>query len=121
MLSFAPCIRAGELMGFGKFVRENLVLLAGIALPVVMMIGFFVASSLPQTFADPPQYDLVFFVDDYTANTAGGLPISVKLVVKDGTLVAQYTPVTIDNSYSTWKKIYRYEAATGTVREIPFG
>jgi hypothetical protein len=106
-------------MGLGKFVKENLVLLAGIALPVLMMVGFLLASSLPQT-GDPPQYDLVFFVDDYASNTGNNLPVTVNLVVRDGTLVAQYLPVTAGSSYGYWKKIYRYEAATQTVRAIPF-
>ncbi len=108
-------------MGLGKFVRENLVLLAGIALPVLMMVGFLVASSLPQGVNNPPQYDLVFFVDDYGSGGGTNIPVAVKLVVKNGVLVAQYAPVATENSYSAWKKIYRYEAATRTIREIPFG
>lgn len=108
-------------MGLGKFVRENLVLLAGIALPVVMMAGFLIAISLPQTLANPPQYDLVFFVDDYSGSTGTNLPVTVNLVVKDGTLIAQYVPAVGETAYGYWKKIYRYEAATGTVREISFG
>jgi hypothetical protein len=108
-------------MGLGKFVRENLVLLAGIALPVVMMAGFLVASSLPRTLADPPRYDLVFFVDDYNSANGANLPLTVNLVVKNGTLVAQYLPTAGGAGYGYWKKIYRYEAATRTVREIPFG
>lgn len=108
-------------MGFRSFIRENAVLFAGVALPIVMMLGFFIASSLPQTLSNPPQYDLVFFVDDYSSNTAGSLPVNVKLLVRNGQLVAQYAPVTPVNGYGTWKKIYRFEAATRTVREIPFG
>ena len=108
-------------MGLGKFVKDNIILLAGIALPVLMMLGFLLVSSMPQTLGAPPQYDLVFFVDDYATNTAGSIPVSVKLVVRNGTLMAQYTPVTQDTSYGAWKKIYRFEAATRTVREIPFG
>ena len=107
-------------MGLGKFVRDNLVLLAGILLPVLMMIGFLIAGSAPQNIDDPPQYDLVFYVEDYNSGSSGNIPVTAKLLVKDGTLVAQYAP-TVDNSYSTWKKIYRFEAATRTVREIPFG
>src|SRR5690242_2735343 len=92
------CKRGTGDMGLGKFVKENLVLLAGIALPVVMMIGFLVASSLPQTLANPPQYDLVFFTDDYSSNSNGNLKTTVNLVVKNGTLVAQYVPAG-DNNY----------------------
>lgn len=108
-------------MGLGKFARENLVLLAGITLPVVMMVGFLIASSLPQSLANPPQYDLVFFVDDYNSGSGNNLPVTVSFVVKNGTLFAQYVPVIAGNSYGYWKKIYRFEAATRTIREIPFG
>lgn len=108
-------------MGLGKFARENVVLLAGILLPVIMMFGFLVASSLPRGLSAPPQYDLVFFIDDYASSGSGNIPVSVKLLVKDGTLVAQYAPISAQVGYGTWKKIYRYEAATRTVREIPFG
>jgi hypothetical protein len=108
-------------MGLGKFVKENLVLLAGIALPVVMMAGFLIASSLPQALANPPGYDLVFFTDDYNSGNSNNLPVTVNLVVRNGTLVAQYVPVAGNATYGYWKKIYRYEAATRTVREIPFG
>jgi hypothetical protein len=61
----------------------------------------------------------VFYVDDYTSSSSV-VRVAVKFVVRDGTLVAQYAP-TLPNSYNLWKKIYRYEAATQTVREIPFG
>ena len=52
---------------------------------------------MPQALADPPQYDLVFFVEDYASGTAGNVPVSVKLVVTNGTLVAQYAPLTNAN------------------------
>ncbi len=115
------CMRGKSDMGLGKFFRENVILLAGIALPVLMMVGFLVASSLPQGVSNPPQYDLVFFVDDYSASPAT-VPVAAKLVVRNGRLVAQYTPLPADNPYGggAWKKIYRYEAATRTIREIPF-
>jgi hypothetical protein len=47
-------------MPAAKFVRDNAVLLVGLILPVLMMLGFLVASGLPEHLADPPKYDLVF-------------------------------------------------------------
>lgn len=109
-------------MGLGKFARENAVLLGGIALPLVMMAAFLVSSSLPRTLSDPPRYDLVFYTEEYSSIPAGDIRMSVNLVVKNGMLVAQYVPSAAEAGYGGyWKKIYRYEAATRTVREIPFG
>lgn len=106
-----------------NFFKDNFVLIVGLTLPVLLMIGFMVASTLPRVVSDPPQYDLVFAVHDYT-QVSGGIPVSVLLVVKDGTLKAQYTQVksTNGNYYNNyWKKLYIYEAKTQKVRELPFG
>jgi hypothetical protein len=106
-----------------NFFKENFVLIVGLTLPVLLMIGFMVASSLPQKMADPPKYDLVFSTTDYR-NNSGGIPVTVQLVVKDGVLKAQYTRVVPPPAgyYSNnWKKLYVYEAKTQKVRELPFG
>lgn len=105
-----------------KWIRENFVLLVGLTLPVLLILGFLLASSLPQKLEKPPAYDLVFSVDDYNSSTANAVPIGVRLVVKEGVLVAQYTRLDqVNNNYHYWKKIYLYEAATQKVRELPFG
>lgn len=108
-------------MALKKFVQENFVLVIGISLPVLLMLGFMLASRLPQTLNDPPKYDLVFSVTDYTSANSNAIPVSVRLLVKDGILIAQYTRNTNNNSYNYWKKIYLYEASTQKVRELPFG
>lgn len=108
-------------MKIKAFIQENLVLVIGLSLPIVLIVGFLVASGIPQTLADPPKYDFVFSVDDYSYG-ASAAPIGVRLVVKDGSLVAQYIRHdTTTPSYISWKKIYIYEAATQKVRELPFG
>lgn len=104
-----------------KFIRENIVLLVGLTLPVLLMVGFMLASRIPQTITDPPHYDFVFSVSDYSAAGANNVPVNVRLLVKDGVLVAQYTRIDNGNNYHYWKKLYIYEAATQKVRELPFG
>lgn len=106
-----------------NFFKENFVLIVGLTLPVLLMIGFMVASSLPQTLADPPQYDLVFSVNDYRGGS-GSIPVTVQFVVKDGVLKAQYTKVLPHphGYYSNnWKKLYLFDAKTQKVRELTFG
>src|SRR5262245_11769518 len=106
-------------MPVAKFVRDNLVLVIGVTLPVLLMAGFLLASALPGRLSDPPKYDLLFW--SYECWSAVRLPISREFVVKDGVLVAQYTPVAKANGIatnSTWQKLFRYEAANTTVREL---
>ncbi|TAL39406.1 MAG: hypothetical protein EPN97_02670 [Alphaproteobacteria bacterium] len=101
------------------FFKDNFVLIVGLALPVVLMVGFMLAQSMPAAMTDPPQYDLIFSAQDYQSKN---LPVNVLLVVKDGTLKAQYTKVANPQYPSTmWYKLYRYDAKTQQVSELPFG
>lgn len=105
-----------------NFFKDNFVLIVGLTLPVLLMVGFMVASSLPRTLADPPKYDLVFSVQDYKGSAS--IPVTVAFIVKDGVLKAQYTQIKPppQGYYSNyWRKLYIYEAATQKVRELPFG
>jgi hypothetical protein len=106
-------------MSAAKFAKDNAVLLAGLTLPVLLMLGFLAAASLPEALSDPPQHDLVFSVQDY--QSAPNTPVNVRLVVKDGVLKAQYTKVAPGQGYAGWRKLYLYEAATRTVRQLEFG
>ena len=104
-----------------RLFRDNAVLLVGLALPVVLMIGFMIFATLPQAVSDPPRYDLVFSTSDYNAGQ-GNLPVSVNFVVRDGKLHAQYVAYNPPGSYGNqWRKLYVYEAATRKVRQLTFG
>lgn len=114
---------AQETMSLKKFIRENFVLVVGLALPVLLMVAFMVASNIPQTLSDPPRYDFVFSTMD-SSGSGNNIPVSVRLLVKNGVLTAQYTKTqTRPNgyTYNSWKKLYIYEAQTQKVRELPFG
>lgn len=109
-------------MAFKEFVKANLVLVVGLTLPIVLMAGFLVASSLPERIADPPKYNLVFSVTDFSQGAAA-IPVSVRLVVQDGVLKAQYTKLPAQqNGYvnNIWKKLYLYDAAARKVQELSF-
>jgi len=104
------------------FFRENLVLIVGLTLPVLLMLGFLIATTLPPL-GDPPKYDLIFTTQDYRGSA--NLPVTVQLIVRDGVLKAQYVKwEPAPNTYAfnnVWKKLYVYEARTQRVRELPFG
>jgi hypothetical protein len=106
-------------MAVPTFVKDNLVLVVGLTLPVLLMAGFLLASVLPGRLADPPKYDLLLSQYDYPPGAS--LPVNLRLIVKDGVLTAVYTKVPVPNGAApngTWRKLFRYEAATGTVREL---
>jgi hypothetical protein len=107
-----------------KFLKDNFVLVVGLTLPILLMIGFIVFSTLPRSLSNPPQHDLIFAVPDYSASN-NTLPVNVMLIVKDGVLKAQYTRVAQapNGAYygGGWKKLYRYQAGPQTVRELPLG
>jgi len=107
-----------------KFLKDNFVLVVGLTLPILLMIGFIVFSTLPRSLSNPPQHDLIFAVPDYSVSS-NNLPVSVILIVKDGVLKAQYTRLAPapNGAYNGggWKKLYRYQAGPQTVRELPFG
>ncbi len=107
-------------MAVRNFFKDNFVLIVGLALPVLLMIVFMVASSLPDS-GDPPKYNLVFSVNDYRNNQP--MPVSVNLVVKDGMLMAQYSKLKdSNNNYGYyWRKLYLFDAKTQRVRELEFG
>lgn len=108
-------------MPVAKFVKDNLVLVVGLTLPILLMAGFLLASALPGRL-DPPKYDLVFTTIEYPQPP---IPIAVRLVVKDHVLMAQYVELlpASNGGYrnGSWRKLFRYEAASGTVRELTFG
>lgn len=105
-------------MKAGQFFRKNILIIAGLALPALVMIFFMVSTMMPTHIKNPPKYDLVFAVQDYTTNNRS--PLNINFVVKDGVLYAQYIK-NIQNHYYNWKKLYLYNAKTQTVKQLSFG
>lgn len=105
-------------MAVKKFIKDNFVLIIGLTLPVLLMVGFMLAASLPTIISEPPKYDLIFSTPD---NNSHNLPVSLKLTVdQNGALNAQIAPVHRGRyGYGNWKKLYLYEASTQKVRELP--
>ena len=107
-----------------KFLKDNFVLVVGLTLPILLMIGFIVFSTVPRSLSNPPQHDLIFATPDYSGGNANP-PVSVTLVVRDGLLKAQFTRLAPapNGAYNGtgWKKLYRYLAGPQTVRELTFG
>lgn len=105
-------------MALKNFIKENLALTAGIALPVLLMLFFVLSTMIPQGVVEPPKYDLVFSVDDYSGSQGNGL--GVDFAVQDNVLKVQYTHKDKD-SYYMRKRLYYFKSSEKSVREITPG
>lgn len=109
-------------MAFRKFVKDNLVLLTGILLPILLIVLFMVASTLPRMMATPPQYDFLFTANQYHSNLNSPVQLSLKVDDKTGKVTAIITEnQRHDNGYyrnNNFPVVYRYDAQHQTARAI---
>lgn len=103
-----------------KWIRENLVLISGIVLPVLLVGGFFILSRAPRMMADPPQYDFVLVGYRYDYQHPADYYLSFE--VRNGKLTGRAIPK--DASSANFNRqhagIFRYNAAANTFDEIVF-
>lgn len=98
-----------------RFLRENAFLVAAVALPL-MVVGFFLlATAIPRWTVPPPAHDLLFTSNDYGAPR---LNVSVEFTVADGRLRATVRPVPRD-AHQPRPELWLFDHETMTVREIP--
>ncbi len=92
-----------------KFVKENIVLVLGVTLPLLLVILFVLASAVPAMFVDNPRYDCLFWDGDHG---------QLRFEVVNQKLQIKYTP----NQYAgqTTPILYRYSAATGKTLKVAF-
>ena len=103
-----------ERSGRGSFMRENPLIVASIALPLLIVAMFVAATGIPRLLVEAPIHDLVL-VTRYPA-TNRSLPVSIDIAVNNGRAVA----VVRDTSSSTnAPRVFMYESSEDRVRELP--
>ena len=110
-------------MALKNFIKENIVLVMGLTLPVLLVAMFFFAVVLPRTMAVPPQYKMLFTTTRY--NYDNPPPYNVDFFVKDGILKARVSKNVRKDGHSgydnyNWKKLMSYDGKTQSVREMPY-
>jgi len=100
-----------------RSIRQDPALIAGIGLPLLLVILFSVASLLPQWMVRTPRYDLYYVVN---AGTAYKKTVSGELDIKvvNGKIKAQYRVLDQKPMYRT-PRLYVFHARTLTSEEIP--
>ena len=99
-----------------QFLRDNAFLIAAVALPVVVAAFFLLATAIPRWTVPPPAFDFVLRAhrpwDDRRQN------ISVEIGLRNGRVEATVRR-TRKGEYEEQWRLFVFEHATGTVREIP--
>jgi hypothetical protein len=103
-----------------KWIKENLVLVSGILLPVLLVTGFFVLSQAPKILTDPPTSDflLVAYRNDYQHPRDYHLSFEVR----DGQLYGKVVPIGEGsvNYNQQHAGIFRYKATENSFEEIVY-
>jgi hypothetical protein len=98
-----------------NWLKENLVLVIGLALPVLLITLFFVATVLPKSFGTPPQYELLFTTAKYDYQNKPEYVIDFN--VKNNKLMVKSKKY--DENYNNASRLLMaYDAKTEVVREI---
>ena len=102
-------------MSNSHFLKDNLALIAGICLPVLLVLFFWIAMAIPKMTVPDPQYDLVYTADfyDYNAQVHG----AVRLEVRDGTLRATFHSDE-RHTYRSTPRIFYFDVSAGSIHEI---
>jgi hypothetical protein len=98
-----------------RFLRDNAFLVAAVALPLVVIAFFLVATAIPRWLVPPPAHDLLFRATD-----ASGQPnarVDVDFAVRDGKVVATVRSAPA-NYYGSRPRLFLFDHTTMSAREI---
>jgi hypothetical protein len=98
----------------GRYLRDNVFLVAAVALPVVIVGLFLLTTAIPRWTVPPPAYDLLLRTSEYEHPNPA---LFVDFVVRDARLHASIR-VAEPNSYAPRAKLWRFDRATMNTSEI---
>ncbi len=99
-----------------NWIKENLVLVVGLTLPLLLIVLFFVASVIPKALGTPPQYEMLFSATKYEYQKSPDYVIDFK--VKDKKLMVSAKKLDDKNNNGNSVRLMAYNGKTETVREI---
>ena len=97
-----------------QFFKENFVLAMGIALPLVLIVLFYIAGQVSRQAVADPQYDALFAVDYH--DNASGNPYSI--AVDNDKLVIKYRPASDQDRHYAKPRLFRFDHETQQAKLI---
>jgi hypothetical protein len=98
----------------GRLVRQNVFLVAAVALPLVVVIFFLLAAAVPRWTVPPPAYDVVLRASTYDQPAQR---VSVEYFVRDGRIQATVRSVAT-NMYPTRSTLFLFDHRTMKVSQL---
>lgn len=101
-----------------KFIKENLVLVLGLTLPLLLIVLFFFAAILPKWLGEPPQYEMLFARTHYQS---GDDPQHILRFSVEGEQVMVVSKIKVDkngHARDRTQKLFAYDGKSERVREI---
>ena len=99
-----------------NFIKENLVLVIGLALPVLLILLFYMVTVLPKSMGIPPQYEMLFTTVKYAYQNQPDYLLYFSVKNQQLVVEAQKNEDKIKHNSST--RLMAYDGETETVREI---
>lgn len=101
-----------------SWLKQNLVLVAGIVLPVIIVAVFGVAALVPKLTVEPPKYAVLF--TDYREYAYDRKRERGRVEVVDKKVRLTIHPETEDNKYAQSPRIFLYDPVKDSVKEITY-
>lgn len=99
-----------------NWIKENLVLAIGLTLPILLIVLFFVATVIPKSMGVPPQYEMLFTVNQYDYQNKPDYFLDFK--VKNKKLVVKAKKIDDKTNCCNTTKLMAYDGKNEIVREI---
>jgi hypothetical protein len=99
-----------------NWIKENLVLVIGLSLPILLIVLFFLATVVPKSLGEPPQHEMLFTTIKYEYENSPVYLVDFKVV--NSQLMAKVKKNDDKARNYNSKKLMAYNAKTETVREI---
>lgn len=96
--------------------RENLFIVAAIALPIIVILFFLAATRLPALWVDDPKHDFFFAIYEQRSD---GAEFGIRFIRKQGGIQAEVRK-SDNNHYRSVQRLFRYKALEQSVVEIEF-
>ncbi len=96
------------------FLKENIILVLGVSLPLLLTAVFFIANQVNLSFTEPPQYSVLFI-----NNNNYGTSLTHKVIIRDKHAYLSYIPPKEDRHYNfEAPNLYLYNPAKDEIQEI---
>jgi hypothetical protein len=99
-----------------NFIKENLVLVIGLVLPLLLIVLFFVATVIPKSLGTPPQYEMLFTTTKYDYQNKPEYVLDFN--VKNQQLMVKAKKYEEKNYNNMSRLLMAFDGKTETVREI---